>query len=157
MSDGTTTTHEPINGGNGAICAVCAMRRPVMLEGVSVPTALYTPAPWPCDAAKAEAENARLRERVAELERRVWQPATGHWLVTVGDGVTSYTCVGEIEDQDEARLRVAIQRAEGDAVTALRGLRARQTGYSLADEFRAVADAVAKHAALAQAGAVEVR
>lgn len=105
----------------------------------------------------ANEQISRLRERVAELERRVWQPATGHWLVTVGDGVTSYTCVGEIEDPDEARLRVAIQRAEGDAVTALRGLRARQTGYSLADEFRAVADAVAKHAALAQAGAVEVR
>lgn len=68
MSDGTTTTHEPINGGNGAICAVCAMRRPVMLEGFSVPIAIYTPAPWPCDAAKAEAENARLRERVAALE-----------------------------------------------------------------------------------------
>lgn len=67
MSDGTTTTHEPINGGNGAICAVCAMRRPVMLEGFSVPIAIYTPAPWPCDAAKAEAENARLRERVAAL------------------------------------------------------------------------------------------
>ena len=83
MSDGTTTTtHEPINGGNGAICAVCAMRRPVMLEGFSVPIAIYTPAPWPCDAAKAEAENARLRERVAELDVMLGQACEAvNWLL----------------------------------------------------------------------------
>lgn len=96
--------HEPMTHGPGLtmtdFCQICCVR-------------------LPCDVLAYEAEIDTLRVELAALKARQWEPAPGHWYVAATEHGRTMTCVGEIADPDQARVRVALQAAHDAACRAI--------------------------------------